>query len=75
MRLFCYIIRRRSYYLAEMGQSVATGRTVRDSNPGWGNAIFFFPKPSKPDLGSPSLLFSENRDTFPWVKQSRREDH
>jgi len=41
--MFCYIICRRSYYLAEMAQSVATGRTVPDSNPGWGN-IFFPPK-------------------------------
>jgi len=34
MRLFCYIVCRRSYYLAEMAQSVATGRMVRNSNPG-----------------------------------------
>ena len=59
--------------IAQSVQRLATGWTVRGSNPGGGE--IFRTRPDRP-LGPPSLLYNGQRDSFPRVKRpGRGVDH
>jgi len=56
--------------IAQSVQRIATGWTVRGSNPGCGE--MFRTRPDRPS-GPPSLAYNVYRVSFPWVKRPDRD--